>query len=164
MVLFFISMNLGACIANLKPDPARQVAVVAFAHFGAIIVFSLLIILAPRLKVKLPDSLRLILKRLLCALLLAAAFIALAGHMEYSFSFSPILPIWLSSTCLSLFWTLSLYLFICNVPHGRQGLSFGISMAVGELVWLLVLPLMRIVSTQALDPAQVIHMHKLQGA
>ena len=63
--------------------------------------------------------------------------------------------------CLGMCWPLALHAFFESMPPGSRGLALGLFFAAGELVWLVMLPIMGI--SQSVPPGQDMtgFMHKL---
>ena len=156
---FFVSQSLALYLySGLHRQPPPHLALAALAHYGGVVVFSLVL---PRLAQcgPKPDSSTLFAP--LPLLMLACAVASFCSHVYFAGN-SALAVLLGKSLGMGLFLAAALHVFFLSVREHR-GFFLGLAIGAGELVWLAVLPGMSAALPAPSDTALFGYFHKLQA-
>lgn len=169
VTLFWLVRSLGAALALLDPELMTTIRGLAVHHFlWVILIAPATAWVLSRIKsdgVPAEDvgkgvvSLRTLVKPLPLVLLLLGLVTA-AGHFSWLHPDSPHIPFAVPVISGSLLWPSILVVFFAQTPPGRWGMALGLGIALGDLIWVVALPLLHTYS-QTPSPAVVTHVRTL---
>lgn len=169
IAVFFILRNLYACTLVLTPEMhsatgARGVLHLTFLFFFAIALFLGAYTIGrgalctdSRGAALAPLRAQRIFSILLAGILAILGIGSLILHLEPGMPRFP-----LPAVAYGLFWLVATALFFAAVPD-RHGYRFGCGVAAGELIWLILLPAINVIESEAQVHTQLVHLGRLIG-
>lgn len=155
LMLMLVAQTLGFYTMQTYDLPLHSIQSMFIVHFGGAFI-GVALLAAFFNKTQLPSSGFL---APLPLLLIASSIVLVISQY---FSAIGVAPVWVQPAFIGFFWPLSMYVFFRNTSRRRQGLTIALSLAVGELAWLAIIPLVQHDITVA-TPGFAPYIHKIQA-
>jgi DNA-binding CsgD family transcriptional regulator len=155
--LFFISMQLAAVMSSAdQPNVVRQ-----RLNFTILLICQTGLACFLCLDRRVGATIRP--RRFFIIFLASGIPLFIFGHVSFSYGLWPVFSI-LPSMAGSVFFPLIWAAYAVSVPPSRHGAGLGVSMAIGEFVWVALLPLLpALYDGDARGVAELAHAHKIQA-